>query len=116
MLSRAGRILTQQASHDTPVESVTFGRCRWRLPHWVAPIDKLLRLTDRIVTGVCVLLVRPSRLVRSAIVLKAATLFRLHRALKTRKYRLLLSPTVRSKPGPRGPSQDVVAAVVDEEP
>jgi hypothetical protein len=41
MLSRAGRILEQQASHDTPVESVTFGRCRWRLPHWVAPIDRL---------------------------------------------------------------------------
>lgn len=71
-----------------------------------------LRLTDRIVAGVCVLLVRPSRLVRSAIVLKPATLLRLHRALKTRKYRLLLSPTVRKKPGPRGPSHDVVAAVV----
>src|SRR2546426_11444682 len=54
-----------------------------------------LRLADRIVAGVCVLLVRPSRLVRSAIVLKPATLFRLHRALKTRKYRLLFSHTVR---------------------
>jgi len=72
-----------------------------------------LRLADRIVAGVCVLLVRPSRLVRSAIVLKPATLFRLHRALKTRKYHLLFSHAVRKKPGPRGPSQDVMAAVVD---
>ena len=72
-----------------------------------------LRLTDRIVAGVCALLIRPTRLVRAAIVLKPATLFRLHRALKTRKYRLLFSPTVRKKPGPRGPSRDVVAAVVD---
>jgi hypothetical protein len=61
----------------------------------------------------CGLLMRPSRLVRFAIVLKPATLFRLHRALKTRKYRLLFSPTVRKKPGPRGPSQHVMAAVVD---
>lgn len=48
-----------------------------------------LRLTDRVVTGVCALLMRPTRLVRTAIVLKPATLFRLHRALKTRKYRML---------------------------
>jgi hypothetical protein len=45
--------------------------------------------------------------------LKPATLFRLHRALKARKYRLLFAPTVRKKPGPRGPSHDVVAAVLD---
>jgi hypothetical protein len=32
--------------------------------------------------------------VRSAFVLKPATLLRLHRALQTRKYRLLFSPTV----------------------
>ena len=72
-----------------------------------------LRLADRVVAGVCALLMRPTRLVRSAIVLKPATLLRLHRALKTRKYRLLFSATVRQKPGPRGPSRDVVAAVVD---
>ena len=72
-----------------------------------------LRFTDRFVAGVCALLVHPSRLVRSAIVLKPATLFRLHRALKTWKYRLLFSSTARKKPGPRGPSQDVVAAVID---
>jgi putative transposase len=56
---------------------------------------------------------RPSRLVRAAIVLNPATLFRLHRALKTRKYRRLFAPTVRKKPGPRGRSRAVVAAVVD---
>ena len=72
-----------------------------------------LRFTDRIVAGVFGLLVRPRRLVRSAIILKPATLFRIHRAPKTRKYRLLFSPTVRKKPGPPGPSQDVMAAVVD---
>jgi putative transposase len=72
-----------------------------------------LRLTDRVIAGVCAFLMRPRRLVRSAIVLKPATLLRLHGAVKARKYRRLFSPTVRQKPGPRGPTRDVVAAVVD---
>ncbi len=33
-----------------------------------------LRLSDRIVAGMCALLMRPSRLIRSAIVLKPSTL------------------------------------------
>src|SRR5713101_5001171 len=72
-----------------------------------------LRLSDRIVAGVCALLMRPGRLIRSAIVLKPSTLLSLHRALKKRKYRPLFPPKVRRKPGPKGPSQEVVAAVVD---
>jgi len=72
-----------------------------------------LRLADRLVAGVCTLLIRPSRLVRSAIVLKPSTLLRLRRALIRRKYRRLFSSTVPTKPGPKGPSQEVIAAVVD---
>ncbi len=72
-----------------------------------------LRLTDRVVAGVCTLLMRPSRLIRAAIVLKPSTLLRLHRALTTRKYRRLFSSTVPKKPGPKGPSREVIAAVVD---
>ena len=72
-----------------------------------------LRLTDRVVAGVCALLMRPARVVRAAIVLKPATLIRFHRALKARKYHLLFTSTVRRKPGPRGPSRDVMAAVVE---
>ena len=72
-----------------------------------------LRLADRMVAGVCTLLIRPSRLIRSAIVLKPSTLLRLHRALTQRKYRRLFSSTVPKKPGPKGPSQEVIAAVVD---
>jgi hypothetical protein len=72
-----------------------------------------LRLADRIVAGVCALLIRPGRLIRSAIVLKPSTLLRLHRALTTRKYRRLFSSKVRKKPGPKGPTQEVMADVVD---
>src|ERR1700737_2430251 len=71
-----------------------------------------LRLADRVVAGVCALLMRPGRLIRSAIVLEPSTLLRLHQALTKRKYRLLLSPKVRKKPGPKGPHQEVMAAVV----
>ena len=80
-------------------------RCRKRSPN--------LGLADRTVAGLCALLMRPGRLIRSAIVLKPSTLLRFHRALNTRKYRLLFSPKVRKKPGPKGPSQEGVAAVVD---
>src|SRR6202790_696125 len=72
-----------------------------------------LRLADRVVAGVCTLVLRPSRLVRAAIVPKPSTLLRLHRALTTRKYRRLFSSTVPRKPGPKGPTREVIAAVVD---
>ena len=42
-----------------------------------------LRFSDRMVAGVCALLMRPRRLIRSAIVLKPSTLLSLHRALTT---------------------------------
>src|SRR5258705_7758026 len=72
-----------------------------------------LRPSDRVVAGLCALLMRPGRLIRSAIVVKPSTLLRLHRALTQRKYRRLFSSTGPTKPGPKGPSPDVIAAVVD---
>ena len=72
-----------------------------------------LRVADRMIAGVCALLMRQRRLIRSAIVLKPSTLVNLHRALTKRKYRQLFSPQVRKKPGPKGPTRDVTAAVVD---
>jgi hypothetical protein len=72
-----------------------------------------LRPSDRVVAGLCALLMRPGRFIRSAIVFKPSTLLSLHRALIQRKYRRLFSSRVSMKPGPKGPSQDVIAAVVD---
>jgi len=43
-----------------------------------------LRVRDRVVAGLCTLLMRPGRLIRSAIVLKPSTLLSLHRAPKNR--------------------------------
>ena len=71
-----------------------------------------LRLSDRMVAGWCALFLRPSRLIRSAIVLKPSTLLHLHHVLIQRKYRLLFSPKGRRKPGPKGPSPELMAAIV----
>jgi hypothetical protein len=73
-----------------------------------------LRLADRVVVGVCALLIRPGRLIRSVIVLKPSTLLSLPRALTKRDISPeLFSPQVRKKPGRTGPPLEVMAAVVD---
>ena len=72
-----------------------------------------LRVFDRIVGGVCALLMRPRRLIRSAIVLQPSTLVNLHRALTRRKYRRLFSTKASAKPVPKGPSHATVTAVID---
>ena len=46
--------------------------------------------------------------------IKPATLFKFHKALVDRKYRLLFSSSShRRKPGPKGPSAELIAAIVE---
>jgi putative transposase len=71
-----------------------------------------LRSSDRLVAGLCALLIRPALLIRSANVLKPSTLLSLHQTLRNRKYQLLFSPKQRRKPGPKGPSRELIEAVV----
>ena len=72
-----------------------------------------LRASDRILAGWMALWVRPTRLLRSAIVLKPSTLLGLHNAMSKQKYRMLFSPNRRRKPGPKGPSAELIRAVVE---
>ena len=58
-----------------------------------------LRPSDRIIVGLCAIFMRPTRLLRSAIVLKPSTILSFHRSLVKRKYRLLFAPKNRGKPG-----------------
>src|SRR6478735_8991599 len=69
--------------------------------------------SNRILAGLMALLVRPTRLLRSAIALKPSTLLALHKALSKGKYRMLFSPDRRRQPGPRGPSAELIRAVVE---
>ena len=72
-----------------------------------------LRPIDRVIAGLCAGLMRPSRLLRSAIVLKPATIMAFHRALVKRKYRLLFTPRQHRKPGPKGPARELITAIVE---
>ncbi len=82
-----------------------FNRSRARAPS--------LRPTDRVIVGLCAILMRPTRLLRSAIVLKPSTILSFHRALVKRKYRLLFTPKTRGKPGPKGPSPELISAIIE---
>lgn len=70
------------------------------------------RPADRNIVGLCAILMRSARLLRSAIVLKPSTFLSFHRALVKRKYRLLFAPKNRGKPGPTGPSLELISAII----
>ena len=77
---------------------------RKRAPH--------LRAPDRILAGWCTLFIRRVRVFRSATVLRPSPLVRLHDWLGKPKYRMLFSPKGGRRPGPKGPSQDLLDAIV----
>ena len=70
-----------------------------------------LRSSDRLVAGLCALLIHPARLIRSAIVLKPSTLLSLHQILRNRKYRLLFS-SKRREARPKRTGKELIEAVV----
>ncbi len=72
-----------------------------------------LRPMDRVMVGLCTLFIRPSRLLRVAVVLRPSTLLAFHSALVKRKYRQLFTPKRRGRPGPKGPSPELIAAIVE---
>jgi putative transposase len=47
-----------------------------------------------------------------AVVIKPSTLLSFHRALVKRKYRLLFFARRPAKPGPKGPTEELIAAIV----
>ena len=72
-----------------------------------------LRVLDRLIAGFCSLWIRPKRHRRLAIAFKPSTFLNFHRAMVQRKYRLLFSPKQRRKPGPKGPTADLIRAVIE---
>src|SRR6266550_540273 len=72
-----------------------------------------LKVLDRFIAGLCSLFIRPTRVLRAAIVLKPSTLLHLHSLLRRRKYRLLFSPKRGRRPGPKGPTKELVDAVIE---
>jgi len=73
-----------------------------------------LNTLDRVVLGLTTLFVNPRRIPKLGALIKPATLLKFHKTLVDRKYRLLFSSSShRRKPGPKGPSAELVAAIIE---
>ena len=73
-----------------------------------------LTTLDRFVLGLTTLFVSPRRIAKLGALVKPATLLKFHKALVDRKYcRLFSSRHRRRKPGPKGPSAALIAAIVE---
>lgn len=80
-------------------------RSRQRAPHF-SPADRLL-------LGFGSSFLNPRRLLRTAIILRPATLLRFHRGLRDLKYRLLYSSHPQRKPGPKGPEAELIKLICE---
>ena len=73
-----------------------------------------LRLSDRLLFGVESLFLSPGRMRKLAIAVRPSTLLAFHQALVRRKYcQLFSSRPWRTKPGPKGPDEGLVRAIVE---
>jgi putative transposase len=73
-----------------------------------------LTLRDRLFCGFASLFLNAGRIRKAAIALRPSTLLALHQALVRRKYhRLFSSTSCRKKPGPKGPDEALIRAIVE---
>src|SRR5580765_3918824 len=84
---------------------VISSRARRRAPN--------LNSFDRFVLGLGSLFVPTSRIPKLAVILKPRTLLRFHEALKKRKYWRLFSSGGHRRHGPKGPSKELIDAIVE---
>ena len=85
---------------------IVLRRARKRAPN--------LTLKDRLLCGFGSLFLSPGRIRKVAVALRPSTLLAFHQALVRRKYRRLFSSTSRPrKPGPKGPDQALIQAIVE---
>jgi putative transposase len=80
-------------------------RSRQRAPN-LTPIDRIL-------LGFWSLFLNRHHIQRAAVILRPSTLLNFHDMLKKRKYRLLYSSSRKGKPGPKGPSQELIDTIVE---
>ena len=73
-----------------------------------------LSALDRFLLGFWSLFLNPRHLRRAAVIIRPSTLLKFHKLLMQRKYRLLYSSAgSKRKPGPIGPSQELIQAIVE---
>jgi len=84
---------------------IVLNRARARAPN--------LRPLDRVIAALCATCIRPGRLLKTAVVIKPATIMSFHRVLVQRKYRRLFTPHRQGKPGPKGPGPELISAIIE---
>jgi len=72
-----------------------------------------LTAVDRFVLGFWSLFLIPRRIQRAAVVIRPSTLLKFHHLLKQRNYRWLYSSGRKGKPGPKGPSPELIQPIVE---
>ena len=80
-------------------------RSRQRAPN-LTPVDRML-------LGFWSLFLSPHNVQRAAVILRPSTLLKFHDIIKKRKYRLLYIAHRKGKPEPKGPSQELIDAIVE---
>jgi hypothetical protein len=63
--------------------------------------------------GLWSLFLNPRRIQRAAVIIRPSTLLKFHDLLKKRKYRLLYSSGRKGRPGPKGPSPELIQAIIE---
>jgi hypothetical protein len=71
-----------------------------------------LTTLDRFVLGFCSLFIHPDRIDKAAVAIRPSTLLGFHECLVRRKYRALFSSRTKAKPGPTGPSEELIHVIV----
>lgn len=84
---------------------IVMGRTRFKAPN--------LNKNDRFIFGYLSLFISAHRRLMTAVIVKPSTLLSFHRALVDRKYSRLFSNNGNKKPGPKGPSRELINAVVE---
>jgi putative transposase len=84
---------------------LVINRSRQRAPN--------LSALDRFLFGFWSLFLDPRRIQRAAVIIRPSTLLKFHDLLINRKYRLLYSSSRKGKPGPKGPSLELIQAIIE---
>ena len=72
-----------------------------------------LSALDQFLFGFWSLFLDPHHIQRAAVIIRPSTLLKFHDLLKKHKYRLLYSSVRKRKPGPKGPSCELIQAIVE---
>ncbi len=68
---------------------------------------------ERFLFGLWAMLIPKHRIKKVFVIVKPATILRFHQALVKRKYQQLFSARTKGKSGPKGPSQEIINAVLE---